>query len=233
MSQVDERKGGDLSGNMQVSIATTEVDAPKLMPLVKYKVVFLGDQGVGKTSIVSSFTRGALDSTEYQATIGIDFMSKTMYLEDRAIRLQLWDTAGQERFRTLIPGYIRDCDVAVVVYDITNRASFNNTKQWIQDVKEERHSDVIIALVGNKIDLSGARQVTKEDGQRFALKEDVQFIETSAKAGFNIKALFRQIAQTLPEDKDDSSEKSNFIDITLKTVEPDSRVDQDMGTCGC
>jgi len=117
---VDERKGGDLSGNMQVSIATTEVDAPKLMPLVKYKVVFLGDQGVGKTSIVSSFTRGALDSTEYQATIGIDFMSKTMYLEDRAIRLQLWDTAGQERFRTLIPGYIRDCDVAVVVYDITS-----------------------------------------------------------------------------------------------------------------
>ena len=100
-------------------------------------------------------------------------------------------------------------------------------------MKEERHSDVIIALVGNKIDLSSARQVTKEDGQRFALKEDVQFIETSAKAGFNIKALFRQIAQTLPEDKDDSSEKSNFIDITLKTVEPDARVDQDMGTCGC
>ena len=117
---MDERKGGDLSGNMQVSIATTDDDAPKLMPLVKYKVVFLGDQGVGKTSIVSSFTRGALDSTEYQATIGIDFMSKTMYLEDRAIRLQLWDTAGQERFRTLIPGYIRDCDVAVVVYDITS-----------------------------------------------------------------------------------------------------------------
>ena len=215
---MDERKGGDLSGNMQVSIATTD-DEQKLMPLVKYKVVFLGDQGVGKTSIVSSFTRGALDSTEYQATIGIDFMSKTMYLEDRAIKLQLWDTAGQERFRTLIPGYIRDCDVAVVVYDITStflslslsfvsvfikethqtdRASFNNTKQWIQDVKEERRSDVIIALVGNKIDLSGARQVTKEDGQRFALKEDVQFIETSAKAGFNIKALFRQIAQTLP-----------------------------------
>ena len=118
MSQVDERKGGDLSG-MSLSVGATD-DEPKLIPLVKYKVVFLGDQGVGKTSIVSSFTRGALDSTEYQATIGIDFMSKTMYLEDRAIRLQLWDTAGQERFRTLIPGYIRDCDVAVVVYDITS-----------------------------------------------------------------------------------------------------------------
>ena len=126
MSEVGERKG-DLSGNMQVSLGTQDEDddAPKLMPLVKYKVVFLGDQGVGKTSIVSSFTRGALDSTEYQATIGIDFMSKTMYLEDRAIRLQLWDTAGQERFRTLIPGYIRDCDVAVVVYDITSTLSFD------------------------------------------------------------------------------------------------------------
>lgn len=95
----------------------------------------------------------------YQATIGIDFLSKTMYLEDRTVRLQLWDTAGQERFRSLIPSYIRDSSVAVVVYDITNRQSFVNTTKWVDDVRAERGNDVIIVLVGNKTDLSEKRLV--------------------------------------------------------------------------
>ena len=88
--------------------------------VTKYKLVFLGDQSVGKTSIVTRFMYDTFDSS-YQATIGIDFLSKTMYLEDRTVRLQLWDTAGQERFRSLIPSYIRDSSVAVIVYDITSK----------------------------------------------------------------------------------------------------------------
>merc|ERR1712159_467930 len=90
-------------------------------PLPKYKLVFLGS--VGKTSIISRFMYDKFDNS-YQATIGIDFLSKTMYLEDRTVRLQLWDTAGQERYRSLIPSYIRDSSVAVVVYDVTNQTSF-------------------------------------------------------------------------------------------------------------
>jgi Ras-related protein Rab-6A len=133
-----------------------------------------------------------------QATIGIDFLSKTMYLEDRTVRLQLWDTAGQERFRSLIPSYIRDSSVAVIVYDITNRASFLNTSKWIEDVRNERGSDVIIILVGNKTDLSEKRQVSVEEGEDRANKEGIMFIESSAKAGFNIKALFRKLATALP-----------------------------------
>eukprot|EP00013_Stygamoeba_regulata_P022180 CAMPEP_0177666354 /NCGR_PEP_ID=MMETSP0447-20121125/21539_1 /TAXON_ID=0 /ORGANISM="Stygamoeba regulata, Strain BSH-02190019" /LENGTH=139 /DNA_ID=CAMNT_0019172501 /DNA_START=99 /DNA_END=514 /DNA_ORIENTATION=- len=125
-------------------------------PLAKYKLVFLGDQSVGKTSIITRFMYDTFDST-YQATIGIDFLSKTMYLEDRTVRLQLWDTAGQERFRSLIPSYIRDSSVAVVVYDITNRSSFLNVKKWIEDVRTERGSDVIVMLVGNKTDLADKR----------------------------------------------------------------------------
>jgi small GTP-binding protein len=94
-------------------------------PLRKFKLVFLGEQSgsasntVGKTSLITRFMYDTFDNT-YQATIGIDFLSKTMYLEDRTVRLQLWDTAGQERFRSLIPSYIRDSSVAVVVYDITS-----------------------------------------------------------------------------------------------------------------
>ena len=125
-------------------------------PLRKFKLVFLGEQSVGKTSLITRFMYDSFDNT-YQATIGIDFLSKTMYLEDRTVRLQLWDTAGQERFRSLIPSYIRDSTVAVVVYDITNANSFHQTSKWIDDVRTERGSDVIIMLVGNKTDLSDKR----------------------------------------------------------------------------
>ncbi|UYV80920.1 RAB6B [Cordylochernes scorpioides] len=143
----------------------------------------------------------------FQATIGIDFLSKTMYLEDRTVRLQLWDTAGQERFRSLIPSYIRDSTVAVVVYDITNANSFHQTSKWIDDVRTERGNDVIIMLVGNKTDLTDkslgsiavwrelwrhpvgvcSRQVSTEEGDRKSKELNVMFIETSAKSGYNVK----------------------------------------------
>jgi len=125
-------------------------------PPKRTKIVLLGDQSVGKTSLITRFMYDTFDNT-YQATIGIDFLSKTMYLEDRTVRLQLWDTAGQERFRSLIPSYIRDSSVAIVVFDITNRQSFLSTTKWIDDVRSERGNDVIIVLVGNKADLSDKR----------------------------------------------------------------------------
>lgn len=134
----------------------------------------------------------------YQATIGIDFLSKTMYLEDRTVRLQLWDTAGQERFRSLIPSYIRDSSVAVVVYDISNLKSFHNTRKWVDDVRGERGQDVIIVLVGNKTDLGDKREVSSQMGEEEARKSGAIFMETSAKVGANVKALFRRIAQALP-----------------------------------
>jgi Ras-related protein Rab-6A len=137
--------------------------------------------------------------TTYQATIGIDFLSKTMYLEDRTVRLQLWDTAGQERFRSLIPSYIRDSSVAVVVYDVTSIKTFQQTKKWIDDVRGERGNDVIVVLVGNKTDLGDSkREVTTAQGEEEAKKAGAIFVETSAKVGHNVKALFRRIAQALP-----------------------------------
>lgn len=190
-------------------------NGPNISPLAKYKLVFLGDQGVGKTSIITRFMYDSFDKN-YQATIGIDFLSKTMYLEDRTVRLQLWDTAGQERFRSLIPSYIRDSSVAVIVYDITNRASFLNTSKWIEDVRNERASDVIIILVGNKTDLSEKRQVSVEEGEDRANKESIMFIESSAKAGFNIKALFRKLATALPGmETAPAPASTNLIDIKL------------------
>ncbi|CCJ31387.1 unnamed protein product, partial [Pneumocystis jirovecii] len=163
----------------------------------KFKLVFLGDQSVGKTSLITRFMYDTFDNT-YQATIGIDFLSKTMYLEDRTVRLQLWDTAGQERFRSLIASYIRDSSVAIVVYDITNRTSFINTNRWIDDIKAERGNDVIIVIVGNKTDLNNKRQVTTEEGEKMAKELKTMFMETSAKTGHNVKALFKEITLILP-----------------------------------
>ncbi|XP_072333236.1 ras-related protein Rab-6A isoform X2 [Scyliorhinus torazame] len=199
-------------------------------PLRKFKLVFLGEQSVGKTSLITRFMYDSFDNT-YQATIGIDFLSKTMYLEDRTIRLQLWDTAGQERFRSLIPSYIRDSAAAVVVYDITNVNSFQQTTKWIDDVRTERGSDVIIMLVGNKTDLADKRQVAIEEGERKAKELNVMFIETSAKAGYNVKQLFRRVAAALPgmESSQDKS-REDMIDIKLEKTQ-EQPVSE--GGCSC
>ncbi|XP_069747901.1 ras-related protein Rab-6A isoform X1 [Narcine bancroftii] len=199
-------------------------------PLRKFKLVFLGEQSVGKTSLITRFMYDSFDNT-YQATIGIDFLSKTMYLEDRTIRLQLWDTAGQERFRSLIPSYIRDSAAAVVVYDITNVNSFQQTTKWIDDVRTERGSDVIIMLVGNKTDLADKRQVAIEEGERKAKELNVMFIETSAKAGYNVKQLFRRVAAALPG-MESTQEKSreDMIDIKLEKTQ-EQPVSE--GGCSC
>lgn len=200
-------------------------------PLRKFKLVFLGEQSVGKTSLITRFMYDSFDNT-YQATIGIDFLSKTMYLEDRTVRLQLWDTAGQERFRSLIPSYIRDSTVAVVVYDITNANSFHQTSKWIDDVRTERGSDVIIMLVGNKTDLSDKRQVSTEEGERKAKELNVMFIETSAKAGYNVKQLFRRVAAALPGmDSTENKPPEDMQEVVLKDS-PNETKDPE-GGCAC
>jgi Ras-related protein Rab-6A len=166
-----------------------------------------------------------------------------MYLEDRTVRLQLWDTAGQERFRSLIPSYIRDSSVAVVVYDISSPCpgcnpplaphtnthairsldakSFQNTRKWIDDVRAERGNDVIIVLVGNKTDLNDKREVTTQQGEEEAKRNNLMFVETSAKLGHNVKLLFKRIAQALPgmEGSDAAAQASSqMIDVKTPTA---------------
>ncbi|KAG9318612.1 P-loop containing nucleoside triphosphate hydrolase protein [Chiua virens] len=216
-------------------------------PPKRTKIVLLGDQSVGKTSLITRsapdvnlshlliwstrrFMYDTFDNT-YQATIGIDFLSKTMYLEDRTVRLQLWDTAGQERFRSLIPSYIRDSSVAIVVYDITNRQSYISTSKWIDDVRSERGNDVIIVLVGNKADLSEKRQVTVEEATQKATQMNIMFMETSAKAGHNVKSLFKKIAMSLPGmDSNTQPETQNAkIDVTT----PQTPTVPEASQCNC
>jgi Ras-related protein Rab-6A len=171
-------------------------------PRVKYKLVFVGDSSVGKTSIISRYMWDHFDSN-YDSTIGMDFLAKTHTYQNKPVRMQLWDTAGQERFRSLIPSYIRDSSVAVVVYSVDDRESFIAADRWIEEVRNERENDVLIVLVGNKIDLS-SKEVTSRDGARKAYDNKALFIETSAKTAENVHELFDQIARHLP-DKDSTS----------------------------
>lgn len=165
--------------------------------LSKYKVVALGDSSVGKTSILNKYTYSSFDEY-YAPTLGIDFMSKTVYLEDRVIRLQLWDTAGQERFRSLVPSYIRDSAAAIVVFDLTSRQSFEDTEHWAKEVRDERGGDVVGFLVGNKSDLVDQRCVTREEAEQKALKLKMRYVETSASKGDGVSELFSKLCELLP-----------------------------------
>ena len=164
--------------------------------LRKYKLVLLGDESVGKTSTICRFMYDHFEQ-DYKATIGIDFLSKTIYHEDGELRLQLWDTAGQERFRSLIPAYLRHSRVAIVVYDVTNKQSFQNTTKWIEQARTEGGKNMLIMLVGNKMDLDEHRQVTQDEGEELAKEQNVMFMETSAKTGENVNALFQKVATKL------------------------------------
>jgi len=163
----------------------------------KYKLVFLGDQSVGKTSIINRFIFDTFDGKNHP-TVGIDFISKTLYYDDKSIKLQLWDTAGQERFRTLIPTYIRDCHIAIVVFDLTTRASFNSLSKWVEDVRNERGNDVVLVIVGNKADVPDKIVIPTEEGEAKSRELETLYMEVSAKTGYNINNLFQMIANYLP-----------------------------------
>jgi Ras-related protein Rab-6A len=165
----------------------------------RLKVIVLGDQAVGKSSIVARFMYDAYDR-HYRATLGIDFLTKLVTVDGRTVRLQLWDTAGTERFRSLIPAYIRNSAGAIVVFDVTSRESFINTTRWIDDVRQERGEDsgIVFFLVGNKIDLGEKRAVTTEEGEARAREIGAAYCEVSAKTGANIKQLFRRVSTTIP-----------------------------------
>jgi Ras-related protein Rab-6A len=199
-----------------------------------YKLVLLGDAAVGKTSII---TRFAFDEfkTNYRVTIGVDFVARTLHLNNRAVRLQLWDTAGQERYRALVPSYVRDSSAAIVVYDVSSRESFENTDAWINVVREERGEDnVLIMLVGNKTDLQENRQVSLGEGEAKARKLGIMFVETSAKGGFNVKGLFRKLAAGLPSEQAEEPDRSKIVDVSVDTyVAVDENGNPVAQACNC
>mgnify|MGYP000432165125 CR=1 FL=1 len=153
------------------------------------KLIFLGNQNVGKSSILSRFVQDKFEEN-YNATIGLDYHSKQLIVDKQNIRLVLYDTAGQEKFKSLLKLYIRDSNIVIVVYDITNRESFTNLDYWLEEIKELNKDKLIIAIVGNKLDKEGERVVKTQEGEKYASDNNYLFHEISAKSSEGLNDFF-------------------------------------------
>ena len=163
-----------------------------------YKVVLLGESGVGKTCIIAQFTNGVFDP-DTVTSLTAQFIRKTISFEDnKSITFDIWDTAGQEKYRSMAKIFYKDAKAVILVYDITNKKSFEEMRDfWYEQVKQNGDSDVIIAIAGNKRDLYEEKQVNDEEGEEFAKRVKGIFASTSAKNDSGIQALFDNIAQKI------------------------------------
>ncbi|XP_063711965.1 uncharacterized protein LOC134840181 [Symsagittifera roscoffensis] len=158
-----------------------------------YKIVFLGASGVGKSSICHYFIKGEF-STDLASTVGATFHLQKLKVGDVSVKLKVWDTAGQERFRSLLPMYYKACQGALIVYDMTNRESFESAQSYLQLLRNQAE-DAEVLLIANKCDLAHMRTVSMQEGMRQASNEGIAYLETSAKSGQNVK----DAVQTLTE----------------------------------
>ena len=154
--------------------------------VTRHKIIFIGDAGVGKTTIISRIMDNPFNEV-YEPSIGVDFMSKIIKYRGQNIKLQIWDTAGQEKYKGLIPSYVRNSSIVFLIYDISVKSSFDNIPNWITFIRSIENTTLV--LCGNKIDLE-KREVTKEEGEALAQKEGIAFYEMSAKSGEGIKNMF-------------------------------------------
>ena len=201
--------------------------------LPQYKLIFLGDQNVGKTCILNRYVNNEF-TENYQATIGLDFQSKNVTIGNQDLNILFYDTAGQEKFRSLIPLYTRDAKIILLVYDITCKESFLHLSDWLQELTNVNKEEVIFALVGNKNDLKDSRQVTFEEGQKYAEENNFIFQEISAKEndGFSElfdNKLFEEIKNKFkPEGQQPKSDRN---DIVLNDEEEDKEKTKKKGCC--
>eukprot|EP00800_Vazella_pourtalesii_P001447 TRINITY_DN1131_c0_g1_i1.p1 TRINITY_DN1131_c0_g1~~TRINITY_DN1131_c0_g1_i1.p1 ORF type:complete len:205 (+),score=49.51 TRINITY_DN1131_c0_g1_i1:94-708(+) len=161
-----------------------------------FKVVVIGDAGVGKTCVVKRYCDGGFSDTGIP-TIGVDFSIKTLKIGPKTLKFQIWDTAGQERFRTITHSYYRSADAVIIVYDITSHESFQSINMWLQEIQRYCGVSVFKVLIGNKSDKLESRQVQKEDGTAVAEKDNMPFFETSAKENSGIDQLFHNLGEQL------------------------------------
>ena len=172
--------------------------------VTRHKIIFVGDAGVGKTTIISRVMDNPFNEV-YEPSIGVDFMSKIIKYRGQNIKLQIWDTAGQEKYKGLIPSYVRNSSIVFLIYDISVKTSFDNIPKWISFIRSIENTTLV--LCGNKIDLD-KREVTKEQGEALAQKEGIAFYEISAKSGEGIKNMFYNTVSDLPVFAENNNKES-------------------------
>jgi len=193
-----------------------------------FKILIIGDSGVGKSALLVRYCDDTFNDT-FISTIGVDFKIKTIEVEGKNIKLQIWDTAGQERFRTITSSYYRGSHGVILVYSVTDRASFANVEKWVLEVDRYATNSVKKLLVGTKSDLSNQRVVSTEEGQALADRLKIPIIETSAKTSANVNEAFLRMALEIKKDHSAGVKKDTN---TIKPAPPPTgqQVQKD---CGC
>ncbi|KAJ6230759.1 ras-related protein rab11 [Anaeramoeba flamelloides] len=185
-----------------------------------YKLVLIGDSGVGKTNLLTRFCRNEFNIGS-KMTIGVEFASKTMEIENTTLKAQVWDTAGQEKYRAITNTFYRGAKGALLVYSVTERQSFINLKNWLTELRENSPKDITVMLIGNKIDLADNREVLTHEGTNFAEENNLNFIETSAKDATNVEYAFLSILTDIFE----KDKKKEIISTeNVKTVSSSGQI---------
>ena len=177
----------------------------------KVKIMFIGNSSVGKTSIIKRYSKNIF-STSYISTLGIDFESKNINIDNKTINLQIWDTAGQEKYKVLSKNYYNNSNAFIIVYDITNLESFESVMNWIEQIKENAPENVKSILLGNKSDLEEKRKISEEEGKNLAKKININFYETSAQNGANIEKAIDNLVKDVINDENFIKENTPKLD---------------------
>ena len=203
-----------------------------------FKVVLIGDSGVGKSNLLSRFTRNEFN-LESKSTIGVEFATRSIQVDSKTVKAQIWDTAGQERYRAITSAYYRGAVGALLVYDISKQVTFENVERWLNELRDHADSNIVIMLVGNKSDLRHLRAVSTEEAAQFAEKHNLSFIETSALEATNVEEAFQQILTEIYTiigrscgDGDNKTEikKPDTVPV-INPAEPQPEAAE--GGCGC
>ncbi|TFK57114.1 ras-domain-containing protein [Heliocybe sulcata] len=213
-------------------MADYDADATELLETYDFlmKYIIIGEAGTGKSCLLHQFTHNSFKDHS-QHTIGVEFSSRTVKLGEKRIKLQLWDTAGQERFRSVTRSYYRGAAGAILVYDITNRQSFQNLDRWLTDARALASSNLVVVLVGNKSDREDEREVEWAEASRWAAENNVHFLETSSLTGDNVEAPFLLCARSVllsiesgSLDPDKAGSGVSYGDRALRRVNSSSRL---------
>lgn len=203
-----------------------------------FKVVLIGDSGVGKSNLLSRFTRNEF-SLESKSTIGVEFATRSIVVDSKTIKAQIWDTAGQERYRAITSAYYRGAVGALLVYDITKQVTFDNITRWLHELREHADSKIVIMLVGNKADLKHLRAVTVESASEFSENEALSFIETSALDGNKVEEAFNTVLKEIFEncrklklaEADEGGSSNSVKSGTTIEVKADAPAKKKSGCC--
>ena len=161
-----------------------------------FKLILIGDSSVGKSNILLQYLKGQFDPNS-KATVGVEFGTKNIEINNKKIKIQIWDTAGQERYRSITSAYYRGAKGAFIVYDITRKTTFDNIDRWAADLKANGDDNISIVLIGNKLDLEDKREVQKDEGVKKSEEFKTAFMETSALNGDNIDKAFDELIEQI------------------------------------